>query len=167
VFRLSLYCLLLLAVACDPRPKSKDPGANKQTIDKQSTSRPEAPALTKSAQTRLPDPELGTPGQRIRKLWAESKLTIKTDAEAKLSEPEYQARRGPLFRSWLDLQSQLSLLGRPEGIMGERAVSEILALINRVYGYPGYSETERQQRRRNTDVMKELLRLDRRVKALP
>jgi hypothetical protein len=94
-------------------------------------------------------------------------LVIKADAEAKLSEAEYQARRAPLFRAWLDLQSQLSLLGRADGIMGERSTSDVLALINRVYGYPGYTETERQQRRRNTNVTKELLELDRRIKTLP
>jgi hypothetical protein len=166
LFRLSLSCFLLVAVACDPHSKRNQQNVSQQSRDKQ-TSRPATPTPKESARTALSSPPSETPGQRIRKLWAESKLVIKADAEAKLSEAEYQARREPLFRTWLDLQSQLSMLGRPDGIMGERAVSEILALINRVYGYPGYSETERQQRRRNTDVMTELLRLDRRVKTLP
>jgi hypothetical protein len=167
LIRLSLSCLLVIALACNPDSKSSKQTTHNQSIDKQSSIRPAAPASKESAHTGLPGPKLGTPGQRIRTLWAESKLVIKADAEAKLSEAEYQARRGPLFRTWLDLQSQLSLLGRPDGITGERTVSEVLALINRVYGYPGYTETDRQQRRRNTNVMKELLELDRRIKTLP
>jgi hypothetical protein len=165
--RLSLSFLLFITVACNTDSKSNKQTADNQSIDKQSSSKPARPASKESAHTGLPGPKLGTPGQRIRKLWAESKLVIKADAEAKLSEAEYQARRVPLFRTWLDLQSQLSFLGRADGITGERTVSEVLALINRVYGYPGYTETVRQQRRRNTNVMKELLELDRRVKTLP
>jgi hypothetical protein len=160
--RFFLYCLLLIAVACASKSNS-----NKQSSNRQSTNTPASPPSKESTHRGLTVPQSGTPGERIRKLWAESKLVIKADAEAKLSEAEYQARRGPLFRAWLDLQSQLSLLGRADGIMGERTASEVLALINRVYGYPGYTETDRQQRRRNTNVMKELLELDRRIKTLP
>jgi hypothetical protein len=160
--RFLLCCLLLVAVAC-----ASNSNSNKQSTNRQSTNRPASPASKESTHRGLTVPQSGTPGERVRKLWAESKLVIKADAEAKLSDAEYQARREPLFRAWLDLQSQLSLLGRADGIMGERSTSDVLALINRVYGYPGYTETERQQRRRNTNVTKELLELDRRIKTLP
>jgi hypothetical protein len=154
-------------VACHPDSKTNKQSANKPSIEKQSTSKP-APAASKESTHNAPSiPKSGTPGERLRKLWAESKLVIKADAEAKLSEAELQARRKPLFRAWLDLQSELSLLGRPDGIMGERAASEVLVLISRVYGYPGYTESERRQRRRNTNVTKELLELDQRIKTLP
>jgi hypothetical protein len=165
--RFWLYCLICITAACHPDSKTNQQSANKPSIEKQGTNRPIPTASKESTQKAPSIPQSGTPGERVRKLWAESKLVIKADAEANLSEAEYQARRAPLFRAWLDLQSVLSQLGRPDGIMGERAASEVLVLISRVYGYPGYTETERQQRRRNTNVTKELLELDQRIKTLP
>jgi hypothetical protein len=104
-----------------------------------------------------------TPGDRIRNQWAQSRETILTDAQAGLSDSRYLALREPLFKAWLQLQAELA---HPQAIAGERTVSEVLRLIDQVYGYPGYSQAEREAERQTGQVWKVIGELDKKIKAL-
>jgi hypothetical protein len=104
-----------------------------------------------------------TPGDRIRKQWAQSRESILTDGQAGLSDSRYLALREPLFKAWLQLQAELA---HPGAIAGERTVSEVLRLIDQVYGYPGYSQAEREAERQTGQVWKVIGELDKKINAL-
>lgn len=112
-------------------------------------------------------PDAGAPGESVRKLWAKASPAIKADAEAKLDDTEYQKRRGPYVEAWANLQGQLSVSGDAGVEQAQKAIADVLALIDKVYGFPGYTPDKRQEIRDNTDVPALIAQLDQKIDALP
>jgi len=87
-------------------------------------------------------PEEGTPGERVRKLWGSTGPVMKVDAQANLSDKEYQEKRTPLFSVWVTLQGKLSLAAQKDE-KTERVIPEVLKFIDNLYGFPGFTEDRR------------------------
>ena len=115
----------------------------------------------------------GSPKERVKDLWRQSRPLIEKDAKATLSDSEYLTRRGPLFETWVNLQFKLAWEGRkvtsPASEKAQRVIPEILGLIDKLYGFPGYSKVMREKKRQQAKKTIEaaLSRLDRIINALP
>jgi hypothetical protein len=145
----------MVAVACTSNANRPLPDVQKRSEAPPVDEKPQHPTFSV--------PRSATPGDRLRKLWAESRPFIQNDAQANLSGSQYLLRREPLFKAWIELQSDLA---KPESIAAERATSEVILLIDEVYGYPGYSEAVRKTHRQNIDLHKTLAELDETMNAL-
>lgn len=112
-------------------------------------------------------PESGPITVRVRQLWQETRPIIEKDAQAKESDAYYQARRTPLFDAWVKLQVANGMLTPPSEDVGQ-AIPRILETIDQVYGFPGYSEAERNKNRQNVRRSLYLMRdVDKRLSKLP
>jgi hypothetical protein len=155
-FRILAQCfLLMIAVACASESNRSIP----------SNGTTESPATVSEESTRrtFAVPQSGTPADRVRSLWTQSRAVILSDAQAELNDSQYLVRREPLFKAWVQLQAELA---HPQAIAAERTTSEVLTFIDQVYGYPGYSEDERRKHRQNSEVQEGFAELDRKIKAL-
>ena len=115
----------------------------------------------------------GSPKERIKDLWQQSGPIIEKDAKAILSDAEYLNRRGPLFDVWVNLQFKLAWEARkassPSFDKAQRVIPEILGLIDKLYGFPGYSKVMREKKRESAKkgIAASLGRIDRMINALP
>lgn len=112
-------------------------------------------------------PADGSPGERVKKLWESSAPVIHADAQAKISDKEYQEKRTSLFSAWVMLQGKLSLT-EPKNEKVQRTIPEILKLIDNVYGFAGYDPARREKDREIARKVfdERFQKLDQQVKAL-
>lgn len=121
---------------------------------------------------KLDIPESGTPSERVRQLWERTRPVILADAKASLSDTEYLTMRPALFDAWVGLQLRLSQEKRgakAKGAPADKAIVEVLGLIDKVYGIPYYKAEKRLKTRARVTkrIDKHLARLDKRIAALP
>lgn len=122
------------------------------------------PTSVDSQQQVLPVPPEGTPGDKIRSLWARSLPSIQSDAAAGLTDNQYLYFRDSLLKPWLVLQSEFA---HPLAIAPERITSEVITLIDTVYGYPGYPQETRERNRRTFDLRSAVAALNEKIQDLP
>jgi hypothetical protein len=116
-----------------------------------------SPGETGEAQ-QLEVPEEGPYNQRVKTLWELTRPIVQADAQAGHSDAEYLARRQPIWNAWIGLQ--MSAAG--EGSEAEQqprseAIIKVLDLLNQVYGWPAFSVAEREEERRKTGRIQNLV----------
>ena len=115
----------------------------------------------------------GSSKERINDLWRQSRPIIEKDAKADLSDAKYLNLRSPLFDVWGNLQFKLAWENRkvlsPASDKAQRVIPEILGLIDKLYGFPGYSNIMREKKRvaAKKGIGASLNRVDRLINALP
>ena len=154
---LALSCLVATILACVIH-------SSKQKPDSQVSISETSPASVEFQHRVFSVPPEGTPGDRIRKMWVMSYPLIQSDAAAGLTDSQYLFFREPLLKPWLVLQSELA---HPMAIAAERITSEVITLIDTVYGYPGYPRETRERNRRSFDLPSAVARLNEKIQALP
>jgi len=112
-------------------------------------------------------PADGTPSEQVKKLWESTAPVIRADARAKLGDREYQEKRTPLFSAWVMLQGKLSL-AETKDEKTQRAIPEVLKLIDSLYGFPGYSPERREKDRETVKKSfdQRFQKLDQQIKSL-
>jgi hypothetical protein len=86
-------------------------------------------------------PESGTPVERGKKLWQETRTHVLADAKAALSDAEYQKRRVPIWGAWTRLQ--MSIAGEDDQV--SRIIPDVLGLLNDTYGWTAFPAAQRQE----------------------
>jgi len=115
----------------------------------------------------------GSPRERMRDLWRQSRPIIEKDAKAAYSDPEYLSRRKPLFETWVNLQFKLAWEGKknpsPSYEKAERIIPDVLGSIDNLYGFPGFSKPMREKRRISAkkSIDAKLKRIDQWINELP
>jgi hypothetical protein len=132
---LAFLLLALLAAGCRKGPaQQENKGAESNGAGKQELS--------------IKVPESGSLPERVRALWRTTLPIIKGDAEAGLSDADYQARRLPLFSAWVTLQQENANSSASDNRVSE-LIPRILELIDHVYGFPGTPADRRIKERQN------------------
>jgi len=108
------------------------------------------------AELQIRVPEEGSITERMRSLWGMTMPVIRAEAFAGLSDDEYQARRIPLYSAWVTLQQANANAQLPDKEV-EQLISEVLGLIDHVYGFPGTPAAEREARRQDKARTQSLL----------
>jgi hypothetical protein len=116
------------------------------------------------AQADVDVPETGTPAERLKKLWHDTRPHLLADAKAALSDAEYQKRRAPIWGAWIQLQ--MSVAGDDDQV--ERIIPDVLGLLNRIYGWTADSPAKRQENRDESRPFteKRVAEMDKRVAAV-
>ncbi len=109
-------------------------------------------------------PESGTPAERGKKLWQDSRTHVLADAKAALSDAEYQKRRGPIWGAWTRLQMAIATEGDPVS----RVIPDVLGLLNDTYGWTADPPAKRQEirDRKRKFTEERVAELDKRFAAL-
>jgi hypothetical protein len=117
-----------------------------------------------AAQDEIEFPESGTPSERAKKLWHASRTRVLADAEAALSDAEYQKRRAPIWGAWTRLQ--MSVAGQDDRV--DEIIPDVLGLLNDVYGWTAFPPAKRQEIRDRTrpSAPKRVAAMDERLAAL-
>lgn len=150
-------CLILLTASC---ASSADRPASNPEVSKANAT---TPAAARSTGRNLSLPQSRTAAERVQELWARSRPVILADADARLSDSQYLRLREPLFHVWVQLQSELA---HPKAIEAERTTSQVIMLIDQVYGYPGYPELQRNSLRQAAQLRRAVVEIDQRIKTL-
>lgn len=93
------------------------------------------------ATAQLAFPESGSPAQRARALWKETRPHVLADAAAALGDAEYMKRRQPIWGAWIRLQMETA--GEDERV--SRLIPDVLRLLNDTYGWTADAPAKRQE----------------------
>jgi len=148
---LGLFILIfLILAACGSEREERDTGGIMQDEGK----------------STLVIPEGKDNVEKLKKLWDITKPIIQADEKAKLTDDQYLEKRNDVFGVWVDLQIENSTNDTNSGV--SQLLPRILELVDHVYGFPGFTQEEREEERENTGRTEYLIEdIEEKIAALP